>query len=39
MGVPSAPEEILVSSRSTDYLTVSWQHPKLAHPTDRIRYK
>lgn len=37
--VPSAPQAISVSSRSANYLTISWQQPKLVHPTDRLSYK
>ena len=38
-GVPSSPREIAVASRSADYLTISWQHPMLIPPTDRLSYK
>ena len=38
-GVPSAPLQISVSSRSADYITVTWQHPLLMHPTDKLKYK
>lgn len=37
--VPSAPQGISVSSRSANFLTISWQHPMLVHPTDRLTYK
>ncbi|KZR96774.1 Uncharacterized protein APZ42_008695, partial [Daphnia magna] len=37
-GVPSAPQGISVTSRSADYITVSWQQPALVHPTDRLTY-
>lgn len=37
--VPSAPHGISVSSRSADYITVTWQQPSLVHPTDRLTYK
>ena len=37
--VPSAPQGISVSSRSANFLTISWQNPMLIHPTDRLSYK
>lgn len=38
-GVPSAPHGVTVSSRSANYITVSWQQPSFLHPTDHITYK
>ena len=37
-GVPSAPHSLRLDGKTATSLTVLWEPPELAHPTDRFRW-
>lgn len=39
VGVPSAPHSLVLDSKTATSLTIVWQPPELAHPTDSFTYK